>query len=518
MSNKNNKEKKQPWWQRMFMTAAIADNPAVMTASGHKVESDGSVSIDNHNDPGVTQLREEALPTALKAGLIGGAGLYGIATYGLPTALSWTAKNIALPMLGGEVVNETTRRFSDNKYNTFGDFVYNGSGLSQVANGTFAETPLRFISDMTNPGYLTGLYAKSLVNSGINAVDRLATAYDNLPVKIKFSPRENFRYRNIGGNNDGLNDLLESGVVRPPADDAIPPSKTILLRKTFTIPFFGHKGQMVDARSYAGKWFVGAEDVGNFYRPKRNQWGYTSREPLTVNDVTINRRIFPKMTNSPYIEWAPGKYTEYNTPLKILQKNGFFTPNTPDNGFKLYSGIPINVNRNSSNKSYEKLVEELRNEPFVIKTNTVDDVYNFRRAVNSDDRFIAGVELSDRLNKSLQFRDYIGHGVRKGPTEIDNLANVRAILKYGIDPNRNFFQAPLQRTEGGHVFGTAHGTPYYDGPFVLVSPNSNPYGFSHVFINDSFENELGADLARRYKELLQKEFPNIKILLYNEIK
>jgi hypothetical protein len=39
-----------------------------------------------------------------------------------------------------------------------------------------------------------------------------------------------------------------------------------------------------------------------------------------------------------------------------------------------------------------------------------------------------------------------------------------------------------------------------------------------VFINDSFENELGADLARRYKMMLQKEFPNIESLLYSEIK
>ena len=67
---------------------------------------------------------------------------------------------------------------------------------------------------------------------------------------------------------------------------------------------------MVDAKSYPGKWFVGAEDVGNFYRPYRNQWGFTSREPLTINDVTINRRIFPRMTNSPYIEMSGSKVND----------------------------------------------------------------------------------------------------------------------------------------------------------------------------------------------------------------
>ena len=39
-------------------------------------------------------------------------------------------------------------------------------------------------------------------------------------------------------------------------------------------------------------------------------WGYTSREPLTINDVTINRRIFPRMTNSPYIEMSGSKVND----------------------------------------------------------------------------------------------------------------------------------------------------------------------------------------------------------------
>lgn len=67
------------------------------------------------------------------------------------TPLFWT--HGVLPILSGEVVNETTRKLSDNKYNSFGDFVYEGSGLKNAAQGTWAETPLRFITDMANPGY-----------------------------------------------------------------------------------------------------------------------------------------------------------------------------------------------------------------------------------------------------------------------------------------------------------------------------------------------------------------------------
>lgn len=285
------------------------------------------------------------------------------AGFAVNKGLPWVMTNMALPVLGGEVVNETTRKISDNKYNSFGDFVYNGSRLANVANGTFMETPLRFVTDMSNPAYWAP-YGKALRHT-IEGLQSLTNAYNNLPVKIKFTPRENFRYRNIGGDNTGVLDLLESSIVRPPSAKPIQETKGINLTKDFTVPFFGHKGKMVDAKSYLGKWFVGAEDVGNFYKPYRNQWGYTSKEPLTINDVTINRRIFPKLTNSPYIEWAPGKYTEYNTPLKILQKNGFLTPNTPDNGFRLYSGIPfkfsktaISPNRSDYSIDYSRLTDE----------------------------------------------------------------------------------------------------------------------------------------------------------------
>lgn len=259
--------------------------------------------------------------------------------------LPWVMTNMALPVLGGEVVNETTRKVSNNKYNSFGDFVYNGSGLANIANDTFMETPLRFITDMSNPAYWTP-YGKA-VGYVIDGANTLSNAYNNLPVKIKFTPRENFRYRNIGGNNDGVKDLITSGVVKPPRDVQPKIVKGINLRKQFDKAYFGHRGKMVDT-GYPGKWFVGAEDIDNFYRPSRNEWGYVSRTPLTYDNVTINRRIFPKLTNSPYIEWAPGKYTEYNTPLKILQKNGFLTSSTPDNGFRLYSGIPMFQNMTSN--------------------------------------------------------------------------------------------------------------------------------------------------------------------------
>lgn len=139
-----------------------------------------------------------------------GAGIgAGFAPVILPKVISttpWIMRNIALPYLGGEVINDVTRKASYNKYNSFGDFVYHNTPLSRLNDGTDSNIFVKGFSEMLNPAYL-----------------------------------------------------------------------------------------------FHGKLFVGAEDFGNFYRPKRNQWGYTFKEPL-INDATINRKIFPKMTNSPYIE------------------------------------------------------------------------------------------------------------------------------------------------------------------------------------------------------------------------
>lgn len=47
----------QPLWQRILMGGAVAENPSVMTAAGHKIERDGTVTVDNQNDTEVEQLR-----------------------------------------------------------------------------------------------------------------------------------------------------------------------------------------------------------------------------------------------------------------------------------------------------------------------------------------------------------------------------------------------------------------------------------------------------------------------------
>lgn len=179
----NNINTDQPWWQRILMGGAIAENPSVMTAAGHKIEKDGTVTVDNQNDAGVTQLRR-SLP------VIGSSAIMAVAATN-PATYPWIAKNVVLPVLGGEVVNEATRKISNNYYKDFGDWLYRSTPLDNWTKGTLAEIPTRFVTDMSNPGYWTP-YGK-IVNGFKNTVSTITKPY-NKSVKIDFTPRGALRY------------------------------------------------------------------------------------------------------------------------------------------------------------------------------------------------------------------------------------------------------------------------------------------------------------------------------------
>lgn len=155
----------------------------------------------------------------------------------------------------------------------------------------------------------------------------------------------------------------------------------------------------------------------------------------------------------------------------------------------------------------------------------VNGIYRYRRAINSDDRFYAGEVVLDKLRKSPQFKNKMGHGVTKASNDAEALGQVRNILTQGTDPSRNFYTASFikQAPGAGAGIGTSSGNPYMNGPFVLVTEPgintaNNPRAFTHVLINDSYENPEGYNLARKYQEVLSKEFPNVKSILYSEIK
>ena len=179
----NNTNTDQPWWQRILMGGAVAEAPSVMIGAGHKIETNGTVTVDNQNDDGVKQLRR-ALP------VIGGSAIMAVAATN-PATYPWIAKNVVLPVLGGEVVNEATRKISNNYYEDFGDWLYRSTPLDNWTKGTWAETPTRFVTDMSNPGYWAP-YSK-IVTGFKNIVPTITKTY-NKSVKINSTPRGALRY------------------------------------------------------------------------------------------------------------------------------------------------------------------------------------------------------------------------------------------------------------------------------------------------------------------------------------
>ena len=149
-----------------ILGASIAENPAGMAAAGWTVDSDGSYSL-NPDSQGSIRLRE-ILPIIGTSALIGSA-----IPFTTSAAISSGVKNIILPTLGGEIMNELTRQSSDGKYQDVGDFAYQTSGIGNLVNKTWAEDPARFVTNMINPGYYVPYgNVVSLIDDGINAAQK----------------------------------------------------------------------------------------------------------------------------------------------------------------------------------------------------------------------------------------------------------------------------------------------------------------------------------------------------------
>jgi hypothetical protein len=92
-------------------------------------------------------------------------------------------------------------------------------------------------------------------------------------------------------------------------------------------------------------------------------------------------------------------------------------------------------------------------------------------------------------------------------SDTDMLATLRTILRYGTDPKRTFYTAPVGKMDPRihSAMGTAGGHAYSDGPFMLLTKdplNTTRSGaFSHVLINNGMGDEA-LDLATKYKTVL----------------
>ena len=129
-------DNKQPLWQKILMGGAVAEAPSVMTAAGHKIERDGTVTVDNQNDVGVKQLRS-SLP------VIGASAAISVAA---PTTLStaWKVLNHPVTQTIGTIDgfrNLFTGNGVQKTYNHFKNGEY-GKGALSLAGDVLDASPL----------------------------------------------------------------------------------------------------------------------------------------------------------------------------------------------------------------------------------------------------------------------------------------------------------------------------------------------------------------------------------------
>ena len=126
-----------PWWQRSLMSAAVAENPSVMTAAGWRMTPQGDVFQDQMEEPGVRQLRNNlAILGATGMGaFLGGSGLIGSVGSNVIQDINWLrnpanqilakkmAGTLSAPLLGGMAVEQGIRAYTP--YSGFGNLAYN---------------------------------------------------------------------------------------------------------------------------------------------------------------------------------------------------------------------------------------------------------------------------------------------------------------------------------------------------------------------------------------------------------
>lgn len=147
-----------------------------------------------------------------------------------------------------------------------------------------------------------------------------------------------------------------------------------------------------------------------------------------------------------------------------------------------------------------------------------------RNTIGSNDSKIEGGLILDNLPEISSSID--SHGIAKG----NEMEHLLYFLTNGVDTNRQFDTAPLGKAtqSSGSGLGTASGTSYRDGLFIIASKPGNMIldengktNISTVLVNDmSYDggNPLGVVHAKAIQKELSNMFPNVDFVLYSEAK
>ncbi len=181
---------------------------------------------------------------------------------------------------------------------------------------------------------------------------------------------------------------------------------------------------------------------------------------------------------------------------------------------------PSNPDPSQGEMSIDEMASDIRDKA------GIDTDLGRRTINNSDNLFIGGLEL-DKLPPSARYVD--SHGLAKG-NELENLLN---LLINGIDKSRRFDSAPLGQGSttdaqgGGAALGTAGGTSYRGGLFIVAAQQSEAFGEGYNLLSETGIKTVlintgdpdvpeCLEVATKLKEQLSERFPDVDFILYTE--
>jgi hypothetical protein len=189
-----------------------------------------------------------------------------------------------------------------------------------------------------------------------------------------------------------------------------------------------------------------------------------------------------------------------------------------DSGYEAYKKVFdfLQGVRTEQTSFAEHIVEEHSRETERKKL-TPEDVERLKRVAYSKEK-----ERGGDINLDLTLADidwkvgerFDAHGIAKIsiPNQLEQLIT---LLEKGIDPKRPFHTAPLEvdpekKTALGAGFGTAGGTAYKEGSFVILGgPDAKlKDGIKYVLVNDAYYEAVSA---------LQKAYPDVEFIRADEV-
>lgn len=227
-----------------------------------------------------------------------------------------------------------------------------------------------------------------------------------------------------------------------------------------------------------------------------------------------NKIHIKKENRGKFTDYCNGKVTSEciqrgkNSPDPKIRKRATFAANART--WKHQLGGVIKAIKLLSKNDYAKVLQKFKDVTKITPNNMIE----FRKATNKDDRFLQGILLKEALEKQKVPSHYVGHGMVK-QVDPEALAAARMMNQHGYDISRPFHSGSLV---GSKVRSDAAGGFYSDGPFIIVSDTRQPRGtISHILINDSYENPAGRKLAEQYRAVLDRENPNIPKIFFSDI-